>query len=143
MKHARPNLFLYRLTQCISWFVAVFVFRRRFLRNEIKGKSGPFVVIANHQAALDFTNLIGATNTPMAFVVSRSIYETLPVKRIMRRIGVIPKQQFQTNIRDLKQMRAVIDDGRVLVRDSNDNRYEIEDINALDKKSRRMLATEL
>lgn len=34
-------------------------------------------------------------------------------------------------------------DGRVLVRDSNDNRYEIENINALDKKSRRMLANEL
>ena len=34
-------------------------------------------------------------------------------------------------------------DGRVLVRDSNDNRYEIEDVKKLDKKSQRLLANEL
>ncbi|MBE6596848.1 MAG: DUF1854 domain-containing protein [Ruminococcaceae bacterium] len=34
-------------------------------------------------------------------------------------------------------------DGRVLIRDSNDNRYEIEDIKKLDKRSRRLLASEL
>lgn len=34
-------------------------------------------------------------------------------------------------------------DGRVLIRDSNDNRYEIENINALDKHSRRLLSSEL
>jgi len=34
-------------------------------------------------------------------------------------------------------------DGRVLVRDSNDNRYEIDDVNAMDKKSRKMLSNEL
>lgn len=34
-------------------------------------------------------------------------------------------------------------DGRVLIRDSNDNRYEIENVRALDRKSQRMLANEL
>jgi hypothetical protein len=34
-------------------------------------------------------------------------------------------------------------DGRVLVRDSNDNRYEIDDVAAMDKKSRKMLENEL
>ena len=34
-------------------------------------------------------------------------------------------------------------DGRVLVRDSNDNRYEIEDVKKLDKKSQKILANEL
>lgn len=37
----------------------------------------------------------------------------------------------------------MIYDGRVLIRDSNDNRYEIEDVKKLDKKSQRMLANEL
>ena len=111
----KQSMFFYRLTQFISWFVAVFIFRRKFLRNEIKGKRGPFVVIANHQASLDFTNLIGATRTPMTFVISRSFYDTLPVKGIMRRIGVIPKQQFQTTLHDLKEMKRVIEEGRILV----------------------------
>ena len=34
-------------------------------------------------------------------------------------------------------------DGRVLIRDSNDNLYEIENVRALDRKSQRMLANEL
>ena len=34
-------------------------------------------------------------------------------------------------------------DGRVLIRDSNDNRYEIENIHSLDKHSRNLLSSEL
>lgn len=115
MKRKKPNMFLYRLTQVISWFVAVFVFRRRIVRNEIKGKKGPFVIIANHQSALDFVNLIGITCTPMCFVISDSFYNTLPVKGVLKRLDVIPKQQFQTSVADLKRMKQAIEDGKVLV----------------------------
>ena len=34
-------------------------------------------------------------------------------------------------------------DGRILIKDANDNRYEIPDINQLDKKSRKMLAPKI
>lgn len=34
-------------------------------------------------------------------------------------------------------------DGRILIKDGNDNRYEIPDINQLDKKSRKMLAPKI
>ena len=37
----------------------------------------------------------------------------------------------------------VLYDGRVLIRDSNDNRYEIDDYRTMDKKSRAILANEL
>ena len=72
-------------------------------------------MIANHEAALDFVNLIGATSRPMHFVISKSFYSTLPVKGYMDKMGVIPKQQFQTNVHDLKQMKSVIDHGQPLV----------------------------
>ena len=54
-------MIVYRLTQVISNIVAKVVFKRKYLRNEIKNKKGPMVIICNHQAALDFTTLIGAT----------------------------------------------------------------------------------
>ncbi len=111
MKYNRPKLLHYRVAQIVSWFVATFIFKRKFLRNEIKGKSGPFVVIANHEAALDFVNLIGATKRPMSFVVSSSFFNTLPVKSFMKKMGVIPKSQFQTSLKDLKEMKSVIDHG--------------------------------
>ena len=114
-KKNKQNIFLYRLVQFLAWFVAIFAFRRKFLRNEIKGKKGPFVIIANHEAALDFVNLIGATRTPMSFVISNSFYNTLPFKSVVSRLGMIPKQQFQTSLRDLGAMRSTIKEGRILV----------------------------
>ena len=80
MHYKKPNLLCYRIAQIAAWFVATFIFRRKILRNEIKGKHGPFVVIANHQAALDFANLIGAVRRPMSFVISNSFYNTLPIR---------------------------------------------------------------
>ena len=107
--------FVYGLARFISMLVSKIAFKCKLLRNEIKGKEGPFVVIANHEAALDFVNLIGATKVPMTFVVSNSFYSTLPLKKAMDSIGVIPKQQFQTSLRDLAKMKRVIEEGRILV----------------------------
>lgn len=113
--YKKPHLIFYRLAQFVSNVVAGLIFKRKFIRNEIKDKKGPFIVIANHEAALDFVNLIGATSERMSFVISNSFYNTLPIKKIFDKIGVIPKQQFQTSIRDLKMMKAVIDAGQPLV----------------------------
>ena len=115
MHYKKPNLLCYRIAQIAAWLVATFVFRRKILRNEIKGKKGPFVVIANHQAALDFVNLIGATRRPMSFVISNSFFNTLPIRGFLTRMGVIPKQQFQTTVRDMKRIKAVIDHGEPIV----------------------------
>ncbi len=113
--YRKPSLLHYRIAQLISWLVAALVFRRKILRNEIKNAKGPFVVIANHQAALDFVNLIGASWRPMSFVISYSFYSTLPIRGFLNRLGVIPKQQFQSSVTDMKRMRAVIEAGQPLV----------------------------
>ena len=115
MKAIKRNRFVYFFARLISGIAAIFFFKRTVLRNEIKGKKGPFVVIANHQSALDFVTLIGATRAPMTCVISRSFYNTLPIKGIISRMGVIPKQQFQTHIDDIRRMRAVIAEGGILV----------------------------
>lgn len=114
-KGTKQNIFLYRLVRFLAWFVAIFAFNRKFKRNEIRGKKGPFVIIANHEAALDFVNLIGSTRTPLTFVISNSFYRTLPFKKIVSRLGMIPKQQFQTSLSDLRAMKDTIKAGKVLV----------------------------
>lgn len=107
-------MFLYRFTQAAAWIVSKAFFKRKVVRNELKGKKGPIVVIANHQAALDFVNLISSVRQPMRFVISNSFYKTMPVKGIMTKIGVIPKQQFQTSLKDMHSMKAVIDSNEIL-----------------------------
>ena len=115
MEHPKPNLLHYRVAQAASWLAATLIFRRKFLRNEIRGKKGPFLVIANHECALDFVNLIGATALPMTFVISNSFYSTLPIQGFLDKMGVIPKQQFQTTVKDLKRIKSVIDRGESVV----------------------------
>lgn len=115
MRYTKPNLVCYRLAQIVSWFVATFIFRRKVRRNELKGVKGPFVVIANHQAAYDFVNLIGMTCRRMTFVISNSFYNSMPLKGFFDKLAVIPKQQFQTTVKDMKKIKTVVDQGHPLV----------------------------
>lgn len=115
MRYRKPGLVHYRIAQAVCWVVAKLFFRRKVLRNEIRGIKGPYVVIANHQAAYDFVNLIGMTARPMSFVISNSFYNSLPITGFLKRMGVIPKQQFQTTVVDMKNMKAVVDAGQPLV----------------------------
>lgn len=115
MRYRKPNLIVYRLAQGISWLAATLVFRRKVGCNDIRDAEGPFVVIANHQCALDFVNLIGLTRRPMTFVLSKSFFSTLPIQGMLKKLGVIPKQQFQTTVSDMKKMKAVVENGQPLV----------------------------
>lgn len=115
MYYTKPNLFCYRLAQLVSRIAAAFLFRPQVLRNEIQDANGPFVVIANHQSMLDFLCLIGLTKRPMSFVISQSFFRSLPITGFLKKLGVIPKQQFQTTVSDMKRMKSVIKHGQPLV----------------------------
>ena len=114
VKPIKQSTFFYTVTRIAASFVSKFIFKRQILRNELCDCKGAAVVIANHQAAYDFVNLIGLTKRKMTFVISKSFYNSLPIKEVIKRTGVIPKQQFQTNIRDIKAMKSVVDGGRIL-----------------------------
>ena len=104
----------YMIARVVCGVVSKFLFKPKVIRNELKGKRGPLVVIANHQAAYDFVNMIGLTRQRMTFVISDSFYESLPIKGFLKRLGVIPKQQFQTTLRDMRCIRSVIDHREIL-----------------------------
>ena len=111
----KQNRLFYGFVRSLSWVVSRVLFKRVVLRNELKGKKGPLVVIANHEAALDFVNLITATREPMHFVISSSFYGLLPCKWLVSRLGLIPKQQFQTSLHDITAMRHTVESGEILV----------------------------
>ncbi len=115
MRYKKPNIVCYRIAQLVCEVVARLFFKRTIIRNEIKNKKGPFVVIANHQAQYDFANLMGVRKEPMSFVISNSFYSSMPLKSFFDKLGVIPKQQFQTTVSDMRNMKAVIDEGQSLV----------------------------
>lgn len=114
-RYRKPNLIAYRTAQLVAYVFSSVVFKKKMLRNEIKDLDGPFVVIANHQAAYDFANLIGATRRRLSFVISNSFYNSLPITKLLKMLGVIPKQQFQTSIGDMRRIKEVIENGGGLV----------------------------
>ena len=113
--YKRPQGAAYAVARFVGWVMSHFVYRRSFRRNELKDVQGPFVVIANHQSALDAANLIGATRRRLTFVLSNSFYHSLPVSGLLTRLGVIVKQQFQTELSDMKRMKSVLNAGEGLV----------------------------
>ncbi len=111
----KQNGFMYRFTRLLTKIYSAAVFKRRVVRNELRGKKGPFVIIANHQCAMDFTNLMASVKQPLYFVISDSFYRTMPVKGVMKSLGVIPKRQFETGVMDMRRMKSVIESGQNLV----------------------------
>lgn len=114
-KTKKPSVFYYGLFRILSLILSKFAFNLKVQRNEIKNKKGPFLVIANHESFIDFINLAACNRNRMHFVVSNSFYQSLPINPILKRTGVIPKQQFQTTMEDLKKMKRVLDDKMPLV----------------------------
>ena len=113
-KPTRPSKLHYAMARLACRPFSAHVFKRKFYRNELKGVKGPFVVVANHQTALDFVNLIDAADVPLSFVLSHAVYHTLPVRGFLSRMGAIPKQQFRTAVSDLNAMKAVVKAGGAL-----------------------------
>lgn len=112
--YKKPNWFVYLLFKLITKFLAKFVFNLKVTRNEIKNKKGPFVVIANHESVIDFIN-IAAKTRKVHFVISNSFYNSLPIQPLLKAAGVLPKQQFQTSTKDMKMMKAILDNNMPFV----------------------------
>lgn len=115
VKKYKQSILNYRFAQFCLRLVSLFIFKRKIRKNELKGHKGPCVIIANHQCSLDFASLIGANRRPLAITISGSFYYTLSIKGILKRMGAIPKQQFQSSVKDIKLMKTVVDEGNQLV----------------------------
>lgn len=114
-KYKKPNSFYYSLFKLISKFLSKFIFNTKIIRNELKDVKGPFVVLANHEAAIDFINLAASLKQKCHFVISYAFYNTCGIRSILDAVKVIPKQQFQTTVTDIRKMKEVIDNNMPLV----------------------------
>lgn len=110
----RPSFFWYYTIYPLVHLFTKIQFHLKKKNNEIKKVKGPYIVLANHESAIDFLNLAMCTKRRLTFVISNSFYQSLKVNPLLKKLGVIPKQQFQTNISDMKKMKSVVSDNRPL-----------------------------
>ena len=111
----KPNIFVYWFFKTASKIYTKLYFNRKVIRNEIKKAKGPYVIIANHESQMDFMNIAACTKRRTTFIISNSFYQSSSINPLLKACGLIPKQQFQTNVGDIKKMKAVIDNGYPLV----------------------------
>ena len=109
----KPNIFVYGIFKMLSDIISKLFFNTKFIRNEIKNKKGPYVVIANHESMIDFLPLCSANSNRMQFVISNSFYQSLKINKLIEACGVIPKQQFQTSMVDLRKMKYVLEHNKM------------------------------
>ena len=114
-EHKKPNAFLYGVFYIISKIVCKIKLGLKITRNETKGKKGGFVVIANHGSSLDFLPMCVALKRRSHFVISNAFYSSMPIQPLLKKAGVIPKNQFQTSISEMRAMKNVLENEMPLV----------------------------
>lgn len=114
-KYSKPNAIIYSIFLFGCKIISALKFNLKIKKNELKNVKGGFVVIANHESALDFVNLARAMKRRTHFVISNAFYKTFPLSSVVEKLGLISKNQFQTAPSDLMKMKTVIDNGMPLV----------------------------
>lgn len=107
--YRKPNRFFVSLGKGISRFLCKFVYNAKVIRNDLEGKTGKCVIIANHESIIDVLPAYAAVPPKTHFVVSKAMMESMPIAPIMEMCGAISKNQFQTSALDMRRMRAVLD----------------------------------
>ena len=104
-----PNRFLFGLAKAISRFMCRFILNAKVVRNELEGKTGRCVIIANHESVIDVLPAYTVVPAKTHFVVSKAMMQSMPIAPLMEMCGAIDKNQFQTSALDMRRMKAVLD----------------------------------
>lgn len=113
--YREPNPFIFGLARGISRFLCRFFYNVKILRNELKGKAGRCVIIANHESIIDFLPAYTVVPPKTHFVVSKAMMDSMPIAPLMEMCGAIGKNQFQTSALDMRRMKAVLDHNEPLM----------------------------
>ncbi|MBO7195945.1 MAG: 1-acyl-sn-glycerol-3-phosphate acyltransferase [Clostridia bacterium] len=107
--YRHPNRLVFALARWISRFLCKFVYHVKVVRNELEGKTGRCVIIANHESIIDVLPAYAVVPSKTHFVVSKAMMKSMPIAPLMEMCGAIGKNQFQTSALDMRRMKAVLD----------------------------------
>lgn len=111
----KPNTFVYGTFVFAAKFLSKFILNVKVNKKDFKQIKGPCLILANHETSIDFICLGAALGKKAHFVVSNSFYQINPIQPLLKLARVIPKQQFQTSLSDMKTIKAALDNNIPLV----------------------------
>jgi len=106
----KPNKIIYRLVVAFCSFVHRKKYALKVRKSvEFLALKPPYIVIANHISNIDFTVVASAMAPVMLhFVVATFYFRIRYLRGILRFMGCIPKEQFQPDLRAVKNIFHVI-----------------------------------
>lgn len=114
--YKKPNPIIFGILKLGSWFMNTFFYNLKIERNDLKqAKRGKKVILCNHESKVDFFAMFQAVPGMPHAVISNSFLRSLKINPLMKEIGCIGKNQFQTSVADLRTMKSVLDNDKTLV----------------------------
>ena len=111
----KPNTLVYSLFVFASKVVSKLFFNLKYDKEQFKNIKGPCLILANHESSIDFIFLAAALKKKAHFVISNSFYQINPIKPLLTAAGVIPKQQFQTSLSDMRKIKGSLENNIPLI----------------------------
>lgn len=107
--YQKPNPLYYGILRAVSKLACRLYYPTEVLQNDLKGKSGRCVILANHESDIDFLTAFATLPKNTHVVASNSIMRSMPIYPLALKCGIIPKNQFQTNASHMRKMKAVLE----------------------------------
>lgn len=105
----KPNTLVWGLFVFASKFLSKFMLNLKVNKEDFKKVKGPCLILANHETSIDFICLAAALKRKAHFVISNSFYQINPIKPLLDASRVIPKQQFQTSLSDMRIIKGALE----------------------------------
>lgn len=115
MKKTRPNGFVYQILRILAIIYLKFRCKFRVKKEGLKNVKGSYLLIFNHYSNYDF--LFAATaigSRRVNFVVSSYFFRNKGFARILKANKCISKEQFKPDLKAIRQMKAVINEGGII-----------------------------
>lgn len=115
MKKTRPNGFVYQLFRIFAIIYLAFRCKFKAKKANLKSVKGSYLLIFNHYSNHDFlfaTKGIGTRR--INFVVSTYFYRNKTFAKLLKINKCIPKEQFKSDLKAIRQMKAVVNEGGII-----------------------------
>ena len=112
----KRDTFLYEVGRVLAWAaVRLFIPVRYHGQEKLRGRKGPFVLISNHQHALDPVVLALCVREQCVFLAKKELAANGLLRWMFRQLHCIMVDRHNSDMEAMRACMQVIRDGRVLV----------------------------
>jgi 1-acyl-sn-glycerol-3-phosphate acyltransferase len=106
---------LWRVMQMFFWIIATLLFNLKVYNRHNVPRTGPVLLLANHQSYMDPVVIAVKLDRAFAFMARSELFKPWGFRWFIRNLHAFPVQQGKGDVGALKQSIAVLQAGRALI----------------------------